>query len=123
MKPGKRKVHFLLGDGREMVEEYNLDTNVLTRRTWREKGKLGQNVGWTVEVGDPEPKQEESLAISGIRESSNAVCCINLIYSIEMQIDTFQQVAYKHFFFLLAVHNEEDNKNFTGVENKESAIP
>jgi len=72
IQDGKRKVHFLLEDGREMVEEYNLDTNVLTRRTWREKGKLGQNVGWTVEVGDPEPKQEENLATTGIRESSNA---------------------------------------------------
>ncbi|XP_043267535.1 protein DPCD isoform X2 [Venturia canescens] len=54
-----------------MVEEYNLDTNVLTRRTWREKGKLGQNTGWSVEIGDPEPKQEENLSITGIRESPN----------------------------------------------------
>ena len=71
---GKRKIHFLLEDGREMVEEYNLDTNVLTQRNWREKGKLGQNIGWTVEVGDPIPKQEESNLITGIRESSENVC-------------------------------------------------
>ena len=57
-----------------MVEEYNLDTNVLTQRNWREKGKLGQNIGWTVEVGDPIPKQEESNLITGIRESSENVC-------------------------------------------------
>lgn len=71
--PGKRKVHFLLEDGRELVEEYHLETNVVTRRAWREKGKLGQDVGWVVEIGDPEPKKEDTLETSGIRESSSAV--------------------------------------------------
>ncbi|XP_063992541.1 protein DPCD [Diachasmimorpha longicaudata] len=72
IQDGKRKVHFLLEDGRELVEEYNLETNVVTRRAWREKGKLGQDVGWVVEIGDPEPKREDNLDISGIRESSSA---------------------------------------------------
>ncbi|XP_011298841.1 protein DPCD [Fopius arisanus] len=72
IQDGKRKVHFLLEDGRELVEEYNLETNVVTRRAWREKGKLGQDVGWTVEIGDPEPRKEDNLEISGIRESSSA---------------------------------------------------
>ena len=71
--PDKRKVHFLMGDGKEMVEEYHLDTNVLIRRAWREKGKLGQDIGWAIEVGDPEPKNQENLDISGIRESSSTV--------------------------------------------------
>lgn len=66
-------------DGKEMVEEYHIETNVLTRRAWREKSKLGQDVGWSVEVGDPEPKQQENLDISGIRESSNAVRSTMLI--------------------------------------------
>lgn len=57
-------------DGKEMVEEYNLDTNVLVRRAWKEKGKLGQDIGWSVEVGDPELKQD-NLETSGIQESSN----------------------------------------------------
>ena len=61
-------------DGREMVEEYHLDTNVLVRRAWREKGKLGQDIGWTAEIGDPEPKNQEHLDSCGIRESSVAVC-------------------------------------------------
>lgn len=60
-------------DGREMVEEYHMETNVLVRRAWREKGKLGQDIGWVVEVGDPEPKGQDNLEISGIRESSTAV--------------------------------------------------
>ncbi|KAG7190500.1 hypothetical protein KM043_006601 [Ampulex compressa] len=71
IQDGKRKVHFLLEDGKEMVEEYHIDTNVLLRRAWKEKGKLGQDIGWTVEVGDPEPKQS-NLDVSGIQESSSA---------------------------------------------------
>lgn len=70
---GKRKVHFLLENGKEMVEEYHVDTNVVARRTWKEKNGFGTNVGWVVEVGDPELKQND-IEIYGIKESSNAVC-------------------------------------------------
>lgn len=70
---GKRKVHFLMTDGKELVEEYSMETNVLVKRSWREKGKLGQDIGWTVEVGDPEPKITDNLETIGIRESSSAV--------------------------------------------------
>lgn len=80
---GKRKVHFLMEDGREMVEEYHLETNVLIRRAWKEKGKLGQDIGWNVEIGDPEPKQN-NIDICGIQESSSAVCevCFVKLYYI-----------------------------------------
>lgn len=61
-------------DGREMVEEYNMKTNVLVKRAWKEKGKLGQDIGWVVEVGDPEPNFADNLESVGIRESSSAVC-------------------------------------------------
>ncbi|KAK1127171.1 hypothetical protein K0M31_003720 [Melipona bicolor] len=70
IQDGKRKVHFLMKDGREMVEEYHLQTNVVVRRAWKEKGKLGQDVGWKVEIGDPEPRQS-NIEIYGIEESSN----------------------------------------------------
>ncbi|XP_053978965.1 protein DPCD [Hylaeus anthracinus] len=70
IKDGKRKVHFLLEDGREMVEEYHLETNVLLRRAWKETGKLGQNTGWNIEIGDPEPMQN-NIEVYGIQESSS----------------------------------------------------
>lgn len=60
-------------DGREMVEEYLLETNVLVRRAWKEKGNLRQDLGWKVEIGDPEPRQNNIQAF-GIQESSSAVC-------------------------------------------------
>lgn len=56
-----------------MVEEYSTDTNVLVRRAWRQKGKLGQELGWVVEIGDPEPSHTDNLDSVGIRESSSAV--------------------------------------------------
>lgn len=68
---GKRKIHFLMEDGREMVEEYHLETNVLVRRAWREKGNLGQSSGWNVEIGDPEPKPD-NIEVCGIQESTSA---------------------------------------------------
>ncbi|OXU30124.1 hypothetical protein TSAR_012736 [Trichomalopsis sarcophagae] len=71
IQDGKRKVHFLMTDGREMVEEYSVDTNVLVKRAWKEKGKLGQEIGWVVEVGDPEPNPADNLESVGIRESSS----------------------------------------------------
>ncbi|KAL0129967.1 hypothetical protein PUN28_001912 [Cardiocondyla obscurior] len=69
----KRKVHFLFEDGREMVEEYNVDTNVVVQRAWKEKNSFGTNIGWVVEVGDSPPGlKQNNIEICGIQESSNA---------------------------------------------------
>lgn len=62
-------------DGREMVEEYHLETNVLLRRAWKRMGKFGQNTGWDIEIGDPEPRQD-NIEVCGIQESTSAVCKI-----------------------------------------------
>jgi len=67
IEDGKRKVHFLMEDGKEMVEEYNMDTNVVVRRAWKEKNNFGTDTGWTVEVGDPERKPND-IEIYGIEE-------------------------------------------------------
>ncbi|XP_049762816.1 protein DPCD [Schistocerca cancellata] len=68
---GKRKIHYKLEEGLEMVEEYSLDTNVLVRRAWRDRRKLCGNHQWAVEVGDPEP-QTNSLDAVGIKEDVNS---------------------------------------------------
>lgn len=70
---GKRKVHILFEDGKEMVEEYNMDTNVVVRRLWKKKNNFGTDIGWDVEIGDPEPK-ENNIDKDGIQESLNTVC-------------------------------------------------
>lgn len=56
----------------EMVEEYNMDTNVLTRRAWRDKSDLRKNEEWKIEIGDPEPKSL-NVETLGIKENINSV--------------------------------------------------
>jgi hypothetical protein len=70
---GRRKVHFLLKDGRELVEEYDMDTNVVISRVWKIKNHFGTFVDWEVEIGNLESKQN-NLQTVGIQESSNSVC-------------------------------------------------
>lgn len=50
-----KKIHYKFEDEREMVDEYNIDTQVLIRRAWKLKGKLRSDEKWEVEVGDPIP--------------------------------------------------------------------
>uniref|UniRef100_A0AAQ5YG36 Protein DPCD n=1 Tax=Amphiprion ocellaris TaxID=80972 RepID=A0AAQ5YG36_AMPOC len=50
---GKRKIHYLFTDGKEMAEEYDLKTDELIGRKWRHKSTLGAQGQWTVEVGEP----------------------------------------------------------------------
>lgn len=65
-----KKIHYDLENGQELVEEYNLDTCVLTRRAWKRKKELKNDDQWDVEIGDPEPmfnKDENVL----IKENAN----------------------------------------------------
>lgn len=76
-----RKIHYLFDNGQEMVEEYNTDTKVLTRRAWRKKDELGNEDDWDIEIGDPEPscfKREQFII-----ESSTQV---NVNYSTLMKL-------------------------------------
>ncbi|XP_019939660.1 protein DPCD [Paralichthys olivaceus] len=50
---GKRKIHYLFTDGKEMAEEYDLKTDELIVRKWRNKSTLGAQGQWQVEVGEP----------------------------------------------------------------------
>lgn len=60
-----KKVHYELENGQELVEEYNIDTGVLTRRAWKRKTELKNDDKWDIEVGDPEPtfNKDESILI------------------------------------------------------------
>uniref|UniRef100_A0A1A7WNQ5 Protein DPCD n=2 Tax=Iconisemion striatum TaxID=60296 RepID=A0A1A7WNQ5_9TELE len=50
---GKRKIHYLFADGKEMAEEYDVKTDELIVRKWRHKNTLGVQSSWQVEVGEP----------------------------------------------------------------------
>lgn len=47
------------------MEEYNTDTNVVTRRAWKCKNTLKEEPDWNIEIGDPEPllNKAENLII------------------------------------------------------------
>ncbi|PWA16856.1 hypothetical protein CCH79_00012734, partial [Gambusia affinis] len=53
IQDGKRKIHYLFTDGKEMAEEYDLKTDELISRKWRQKSTLGVQGVWQVEVGEP----------------------------------------------------------------------
>ncbi|XP_020288466.1 protein DPCD isoform X2 [Pseudomyrmex gracilis] len=57
-------------NGKEMVEEYSTETNVVLRRAWKEKNKFGKNIGWVIEVGVNGYKPN-NIELYGIQESSN----------------------------------------------------
>uniref|UniRef100_A0A6B2E9X1 Protein DPCD n=1 Tax=Phlebotomus kandelakii TaxID=1109342 RepID=A0A6B2E9X1_9DIPT len=48
----QRKVHYTFPDGREMVEEYSLETGIVQRRAWRKKKDLRGEPDWEIELGD-----------------------------------------------------------------------
>ncbi|KAL3067326.1 protein DPCD [Trematomus bernacchii] len=71
---GKRKIHYLFTDGKEMSEEYDLKTDELIVRKWRHKSTLGDQSPWQVEVGEPLAGPDTSLDSEVIKENcSNPV--------------------------------------------------
>lgn len=68
-----KKIHYKFEDGREMVEEYNMDTQVMLRRAWKVRGKLGGEGSWDVEVGDPIPEATPVVDALEIVESKDQV--------------------------------------------------
>lgn len=71
-----KKIHYKFQDDKEMVEEYNVDTQVLLRRAWKVKGKIGGEGKWEVEIGDPIPDATPYIDGAGadIMESKDQVC-------------------------------------------------
>lgn len=70
-----KKVHYDIGEGKELVEEYNMDTGVLTRRAWKVKDNFGGEGRWEIEIGDPEPTLMSGDAL--IKENSSQVPVCN----------------------------------------------
>ncbi|XP_040461497.1 protein DPCD isoform X2 [Falco naumanni] len=71
VQDGKRKIHYLFEDGKEMAEEYDMKTSQLVSRKWREKNTLGGSGKWQVEVGEPASPLLEALESELIKESSS----------------------------------------------------
>ncbi|XP_074643042.1 protein DPCD-like isoform X2 [Tubulanus polymorphus] len=67
VQDNRRKIHYTFKDGREMSEEYDVRTNELVIRRWREKTKLGGGSVWLYEVG--EQLAPKNLETEGLAES------------------------------------------------------
>ncbi|XP_068817790.1 protein DPCD isoform X3 [Capricornis sumatraensis] len=70
LQDGRRKVHYLFPDGKEMAEEYDEKTKELLVRKWRMKSALGALGQWQIEVGEPALPGAGSLGPELITESN-----------------------------------------------------
>ncbi|XP_067858082.1 protein DPCD [Heptranchias perlo] len=71
VQEGQRKVHYLFPDGREMVEEYEVSSDQLTVRKWKQNNTLGAPGQWQFEVGEAFSRAVGSLEQQLIQESSS----------------------------------------------------
>ncbi|ENN73989.1 hypothetical protein HUJ04_000447 [Dendroctonus ponderosae] len=79
-----RKVHYDFEDGKELVEQYDLLTNCVTRRAWRTNKELKGEDAWDIEVGDPEPKYDAEQKCM-IRENSTQPFITRRITKINLE--------------------------------------
>ncbi|XP_040217865.1 protein DPCD [Rana temporaria] len=71
LQDGRRKVHYLFADGKEMVEEYDQKTQELLVRKWRQKSALGAHGEWQTEVGESPPPVVAVLQNDFLKENSS----------------------------------------------------
>ncbi|XP_071494737.1 protein DPCD-like, partial [Diadema antillarum] len=71
VQDGRRKIHFILPDGKELVEEYDVKTNDLLVRKWKTKSMLGREGKWEIEVGEQFCHPTVSAEAEHLRESSS----------------------------------------------------
>ncbi|KAG8015147.1 Protein DPCD [Nibea albiflora] len=128
---GKRKIHYLFTDGKEMAEEYDLKTDELIVRKWRHKSTLGAQGQWQVEVGDALPVH--SLDSDVIKEN-----CSNPMFTRKDTKTSFQwrirNLPYPKDVFSVSVEpserciiiktsNKKYYKKFSVVDLDRSQLP
>ncbi|KAG8435382.1 hypothetical protein GDO86_013366 [Hymenochirus boettgeri] len=71
LQDGRRKVHYLFPDGKEMAEEYDAKSHELLVRKWRQKSALGANGQWNFEVGESQLQGAGTIQPDFLKESSS----------------------------------------------------
>ncbi|XP_060906951.1 protein DPCD [Labrus mixtus] len=103
---GKRKIHYLFKDGKEMAEEYDLKTDELIVRKWHTKSKLGAQGPWEVEVGETFTGPVTSLDTEVIKEN-----CSNPVFMRKDTKSSFQwrirNLPYPKDVFCVSVEPSE----------------
>ncbi|KAE8300909.1 Protein DPCD [Larimichthys crocea] len=108
---GKRKIHYLFIDGKEMAEEYDLKTDELIVRKWRHKSTLGAQGQWQVEIGDPLVVPVPSSDSDVIKEN-----CSNPVFTRKDTKTSFQCIIIK-------TSNKKYYKKFSVVDLDRSQLP
>lgn len=101
-----KKIHYKLEDGREMVEEYNIDTQVLLRRAWKVRAQLGGEGKWDVEIGDPIQDGTPHVETAEIMESKDqpVLSRRNTRVNLEWRI---RNLPYPIEVYSIAANNED----------------
>ena len=60
-----------MGDGKEMVEEWDVKTDVLVSRRWRKTSTLGRKGEWEYEAGESALSAAAALADAGLAVSAS----------------------------------------------------
>ncbi|NXL41179.1 DPCD protein, partial [Podilymbus podiceps] len=106
VQDGKRKIHYLFEDGKEMAEEYEVKTGQLVSRKWREKNTLGGSGKWQVEVGEPASPLLGVLESELIKESSS-----NPVFMRKDTLSSFQwrirNLPYPKEVYSVSVEKEQ----------------
>ncbi|XP_072095152.1 protein DPCD [Mobula birostris] len=71
VQEGRRKVHYIFPDGAEMVEEYEVCSDELKVRKWKQKTTLGSPGQWQFEVGEAYSRAVGSVEQPLIQESNS----------------------------------------------------
>ncbi|XP_070844669.1 protein DPCD [Chaetodon trifascialis] len=130
---GKRKIHYLFTDGKEMAEEYDLKTDELIVRKWRHKSTLGAQGQWQVEVGEPLAGPVTSLDSEVIKENcSNPMfvrkdtktCFQWRIRNLPYPKDVFSvSVEPSERCIIIKTSNKKYYKKFSVVDLDRSQLP
>ncbi|CAG9770101.1 unnamed protein product [Ceutorhynchus assimilis] len=127
-----KKIHYEFNDGKELVEEYDLSTNCLTKRAWRCNKQLKEEATWDIEVGDPEPQYNAEDKCM-IREDSSQpfitrrITKINLewrIRNLPYPIEVYSvNVDQESFFLIVRTTNKKYYKKISVPDLERLSIP
>jgi hypothetical protein len=111
---GRRKVHTILPDGSELMEEFELQTDQLVVRKRRGKTVLGRELDWNYEVGMAPQRAtiaHETLAESG---ANPVFCRLDRIDCFEWRV---RNLPYPKSTYSVTV-NAADRKIIVRTSNK-----
>lgn len=102
-----RKIHYKFENGEQMIEEYNLNTGVLTKRAWKSNKSIRKDDDWEVEIGDSwtdtNQKQVQDL---GIKESQDTPFVTHRLTKTKLEW-RIRNIPYPEEYYNISVDSDE----------------